>query len=549
MSLSERRRQFEAASKEDPLVTRRTKFHKLFGVSNSAKIIGRGLQLGVVNLDNVDAGVDSFAFACTMVFPPADEVYFTAYVHSDAPAMIERLNEMKRLGAVAGDDNALGNEDAEENSNRLGYAIRNNNVVVVLAADGSLHLRNQGFWDELPEDMTPFGPRISVDKINVALYPPAASARRSLLARDFIGYLGNLTDRQKIHELRVWTDAASVSPDMRRMPQNIPAADIEAAITNAGGHYPHGEVRRYHAAMNFLAHKHFVILSGLSGTGKTSLALHYARAVHGITNPEVRDPFIIVCAVRPEWTDPTGLTGFHDVLSNRYVVPRFLEAVLLATAHPDSPVFVVLDEMNLARVEYYFSDILSTIETREALQLHSNNVLEGTTGTSIRAELPLPSNLYITGTVNVDETTNAVSDKVLDRAVVIDMSSVDLNGFLNALQAREPALAPACHACKDHLLAAHNLMAAHGLGFGYRVAEEVVRYHVFAAQHLAATANDTTDDLMVQKVLIKLRGTEKQRPLLTGLATRALLGLPRSTAFIDRLIAELDDFGSFQASR
>jgi len=74
MSLSERRRQFEAASKEDPLVTRRTKFHKLFGVSNSAKIIGRGLQLGVVNLDNVDAGVDSFAFACTMVFPPADEV-------------------------------------------------------------------------------------------------------------------------------------------------------------------------------------------------------------------------------------------------------------------------------------------------------------------------------------------------------------------------------------------------------------------------------------------------------------------------------------------
>ena len=549
MSLSERRRQFEAASKEDPLVTRRTKFHKLFGVSNSAKIIGRGLQLGVVNLDNVDAGVDSFAFACTMVFPPADEVYFTAYVHSDAPAMIERLNEMKRLGAVAGDDNALGNEDAEENSNRLGYAIRNNNVVVVLAADGSLHLRNQGFWDELPEDMTPFGPRISVDKINVALYPPAASARRSLLARDFIGYLGNLTDRQKIHELRVWTDAASVSPDMRRMPQNIPAADIEAAITNAGGHYPHGEVRRYHAAMNFLAHKHFVILSGLSGTGKTSLALHYARAVHGITNPEVRDPFIIVCAVRPEWTDPTGLTGFHDVLSNRYVVPRFLEAVLLATAHPDSPVFVVLDEMNLARVEYYFSDILSTIETREALQLHSNNVLEGTTGTSIRAELPLPSNLYITGTVNVDETTNAVSDKVLDRAVVIDMSSVDLNGFLNALQAREPALAPACHACKDHLLAAHNLMAAHGLGFGYRVAEEVVRYHVFAAQHLVATANDTTDDLMVQKVLIKLRGTEKQRPLLTGLATRALLGLPRSTAFIDRLIAELDDFGSFQASR
>ena len=80
MNLSERRRQFEKASKADSLVTPHTKFHKLFGVSNSAKVIGRGLQLGVVNLDNVTPDVDGFAFACTMVFPPEDEVYFTAYV-------------------------------------------------------------------------------------------------------------------------------------------------------------------------------------------------------------------------------------------------------------------------------------------------------------------------------------------------------------------------------------------------------------------------------------------------------------------------------------
>jgi len=175
-------------------------------------------------------------------------------------------------------------------------------------------------------------------------------------------------------------------------------------------------VRRFHAPLNFLTHKHFVILSGLSGTGKTQLALRYAHAVHGLTDPKITDPFLFICAVRPEWTDPTGLTGYYDVLSNRYVVPPFLEAVLLATAHPHSPVFVVLDEMNLARVEYYFSDVLSAIETREALQLHSNSVpLEGSTGTSIRAALPLPTNLYIIGTINVDETTNPVSDKVLDR--------------------------------------------------------------------------------------------------------------------------------------
>ena len=292
-----------------------------------------------------------------------------------------------------------------------------------------------------------------------------------------------------------------------------------------------------------------MILSGLSGTGKTRLALKYARAVHGVADPTAQDPFLFVCPVRPEWTDPTGLTGYYDVLSNRYVVPPFLEAVLLATAHPASPVFVVLDEMNLARVEYYFSDVLSAIETGEALTLHSNSVpLEGTTGTSIRAALPLPPNLYITGTVNVDETTNPVSDKVLDRAVVIDMSTVDLAGFLAGLEVRQPLLAAARAACENHLLAAHGIMTAHGLGFGYRVAEEVVRYHAFAAEHLAAAADATTDDLMVQKVLVKLRGAEKQRPLLTGLA-RAFAALPKSKAFIARLTADLDEFGSFQASR
>jgi 5-methylcytosine-specific restriction enzyme B len=550
MSLSERRRQFEQESKSDPLVSRRTKFHKLFGVSNSAKVIGRGLQLGVVNLDIVAADIDGFAFACTMVFPPADEVYFTAYVRSGTSAMVARLSEMKRLGAVApaGTKDEGDGEAAEDASGRLGYAARNNNTVVVLASDGGLHLRNQGFWDELPEDLTPFGAAIPVDKIVVALYPPAASARRSLLAREFVGYLGSLTGREKVHELRIWADAGAVSPEMQRMPTTIPLEQIEAAIGALGGHYPGGEIRQYHAAMNFLSHKHFVILAGLSGTGKTQLALKYARAIHGIAG-NAPDPFLFVCPVRPEWTDPTGLTGYYDVLSNRYMVPRFLEAVLLATAHRHSPVFVVLDEMNLARVEYYFSDVLSSIETGEALQLHDHGVpLEGSTGTSIPAELSLPPNLYISGTINIDETTNPVSDKVLDRAVVIDMSAVDLAGFLEGLEAREPALKAAREACAAHLLAALKVMGAHNLGFGYRVAEEAVRYHAFAGEHLKADVSGVTDDLMVQKVLVKLRGGERQRTLLTGLA-KALDGLPRSQAFLARLVADLDEFGSFQASR
>ena len=303
------------------------------------------------------------------------------------------------------------------------------------------------------------------------------------------------------------------------MPATIALAEIEQAISKFGGFYPGGEVRRFHAGLNFLERKHFVILSGLSGTGKTLLPLMYARAVHGLPDMEAPDPFLSVCPVRPEWTDPTGLTGYYDVLSNRYIVPPFLEAVMLATAHADSPVFVVLDEMNLARVEYYFSDVLSCIETGENLQLHSNSVpLEGSTGTSIPAELALPPNLYLTGTINIDETTSTVSDKVLDRAVVIDMSDADIDSYLAALETGDPKLKDACAGTGSRLVAVQQRMAQHGLGFGYRVAEEVVRYRAFVQDHVdGALADETLDDLMVQKVLVKLRGAEKQRGLLTGL--------------------------------
>ena len=552
MSSETRQQQFEQAITAHPETLPGARIAKNFGFSNSARIIEGGLFACTNNLEaysaNLAAGktapLRQFIFLCVLTFPPQDEVYFAITVTAEA----DRVNGglLKLFHEDEGRNKQL--VDAKKKPGSI-----SNNVKFYITETGNLFFHNHDFMESLHP--APAEPPLDthcmakVDHILFSIWPPAASARRSLLAREFVGYLGNLIGREKIHELRVWTDAASVSPEMQRIPQSIPVAEIEAAIRAAGGHYPGGEIRRYHAALNFLTHKHFVILSGLSGSGKTQLAIRYARAVHGISDPRIQDPFLMVCAVRPEWTDPTGLTGYYDVLSNRYMVPPFLEAVLLATAHRASPVFVVLDEMNLARVEYYFSDVLSAIETGEALHLHSNSVpLEGSTGTSIRAELPLPNNLYVTGTVNVDETTNPVSDKVLDRAVVIDMSEVDLPGFLTGLEARNPSLAAARKACEGHLVATHGLMTDSGLGFGYRVAEEVVRYHAFAAQNLGAVPEATTDDLMVQKVLVKLRGGEKQRHLLTGLAA-ALSGLPRSQDFIARLIADLDEFGSFQASR
>lgn len=570
MNFKERKQRFLDASKIYFGTSSAVRPRELFGVSNSAKIVEGGIQLGVVNLDNVRQIDDALIFGCMIRFPPEDEVYFSVLVKKDKLNFLNRLAEMKNAGAkekknsdseseasapVNADEQVFltvqGTADGaqDDTPTLIKYSLNNNNTAVYLAGDGLLWLRNAGFWDSLNIDRTPFGPGIEPDAIAVALYPPTASARRSLLAREFIGWLGTLVGSFKIHELSVWTDAAALGPDMLRMPAAIPIADIEAAVKGLGGHYPHGEVRRFHAALNFLSHKHFVILSGISGTGKTQLALKYARAVHGLMTNTEADPLVFECPVRPEWTDPTGLTGYYDVLTNRYVVPTFLEAVMVATAHGNSPVFVILDEMNLARVEYYLSDVLSCMETGGALRLHSNNVpLEGSTGISIPAELPLPKNLFVIGTINVDETTNPVSDKVLDRASVIDMSAVDLPGFMASLEHRHPKLAAARAASEPTLAAVHRLMRQAGLGFGYRLIEEFVRYQSFDGEYLNSSPSDVTDQLLVQKVLVKLRGAERQRSLLLGLS-KECHGLPLAQAYLQKLLSDLDDYGSFQAMR
>lgn len=548
MSIEERQRQFNEKISGLGGIRPDARIAENFGFSNSARVIEGGLFACTNNLQTYSSNiavdparaVSQFVFLCVLTFPPQDEVYFAIVVSAEAGkvnnGLVKLLREVeaRNVAAVA--------------AGRTAGSI-NNNVKFYITSNGNIYFHNTDFLNRIDEAALDPDCLARVDAIQFAIWPPAVSARRSLLAREFVGYLGSLIGKERVHELAVWADASALNPEMRRLPHTLDVGAIETAVQTLGGFYPGGEVRRFHGALNFLPHKHFAILSGLSGTGKTRLALQYARAVHGITTMTAADPLLFVCPVRPEWTDPTGLTGYFDILSNRYVVPRFLEAVLVATAHSDAPVFVVLDEMNLARVEHYFSDVLSCIETGEDLQLHSSGVpIEGTTGTSIPAALPLPSNLYITGTINVDETTNPVSDKVLDRAVVIDMSKVDLVGFLQGLEARDTDLKDARAAAEPLLLGIHALLLPHGLGFGYRVAEEVVRYHAFAASKLGTKPADVTDQLMVQKVLVKLRGSDRQRDLLTGLQ-KLLAGMPLSEELLQRLTADLAEFGSFQATR
>jgi hypothetical protein len=128
------------------------------------------------------------------------------------------------------------------------------------------------------------------------------------------------------------------------------------------------------------------------------------------------------------------------------------------------------------------------------------------------------------------------------------MSSVDVQGFLQSLANRYPDLKSACVAAEPKLTRIHRLMQEYGLGFGYRLIEEFVRYYAFDAKHLQNDVDMVTDQLLVQKVLVKLRGSERQRALLDGLV-KSCDGLPRALAYVRRLQADLDEYGSFQAMR
>jgi len=545
MSFSDRQKQFRAAIEAEAGADAR--LAENFGFSNSARVIEGGLFACTNNLQNYSkkvaadaaAGSGGFVFLCVLTFPPHDEVYFAITVRTEAA----RVN----AGLVSLHDEVVAKNAGLKAAGKTEGSI-NNNVKFFLTEEGELYFDNE-FVDSLAGVALDPQRRAKVDSVEFAIWPPAVSAKRSLLAREFVGYLGRLVGRENVHERKIWTAETAVGPLMQRMPTAIDPAEIREGIASLGGIYPDALVDRFHAGLNHLAHKHFVILSGLSGTGKTLLALQYARSVHGLTDMEAPDPLLFVCPVRPEWTDPSGLTGYEDRLSGQYVVPPFLEALLVATANPASPVFVVLDEMNLARVEYYFSDILSAVESRHALQLHSSGVpMAGSTGGDVPAELRVPPNLYLVGTINVDETTSTLSDKVLDRAVVIDMSEVDFAKFFAGLVGKAPGLADSIAACDPLLTALNAQLIPHGLGFGYRLAEEFVRYHAFATEALKRPSAEVIDDQLVQKALARLRGSDAQRDMMVRLA-KTLAAQPRALALIERLQRDLEEFGAFQNSR
>lgn len=296
---------------------------------------------------------------------------------------------------------------------------------------------------------------------------------------------------------------------------------------------------RFAGALNA---KSFLILTGLSGSGKTKLAQAFARWL----SPSP-DCYRLI-PVGADWTGNENILGYPNGLDpTAYITKPALDLILHALAHENDPHFLILDEMNLSHVERYFADILSAIESEELLPLHPDGE-RSANGTSIPTHITLPKNLFIIGTVNVDETTYMFSPKVLDRANVIEfrMAADDLSAFLtnpgkpdltqldgkgagfgSAFVAAAAGPAPVPADVKDdferEMLLFFQAMQPYGAEFGYRVAHEAARFVHF----YKLLGNHSDDDnwfpsafdcVVVQKFLPKLHGSRARLgPLLKSL--------------------------------
>jgi len=257
--------------------------------------------------------------------------------------------------------------------------------------------------------------------------------------------------------------------------------------------------------------------------------------------------------VGADWTGNENILGYPDGLdASRYVGKRALQVMLNAAAQSDLPHFLILDEMNLSHVERYFADILSAIESGEPIPLYEGpeRFLDAERKQPVPGKLTLPDNLFIIGTVNVDETTYMFSPKVLDRANVIEfrMDAAELSRFLENPQkpnlndlngkgaeygpafvkaSRSPAVSvpvEAKAAFESEMMLLFHVLQEHGAEFGYRVAHEAARFLYFyrelggfaeadelrATERLGEWFDDAMDAVIVQKLLPKLHGSRSK---------------------------------------
>ena len=317
-----------------------------------------------------------------------------------------------------------------------------------------------------------------------------------------------------------------------QIPFNI--GSIVARIKSTGLIYSDDLIKRFTYA---LMSKPFVILSGLAGSGKTQLALTFAKCMCEDIKHQ-----ICTVSVGADWTNREPLLGYPNALkTDEYVKPEsgVLDLLLDARDNPNRPYFLILDEMNLSVVERYFSDFLSVMESKQPIKLWKGNEDEEDLSKYVPDEIKLPKNLYIIGTINVDETTYMFSPKVLDRANVIEfkIAQNEMESFLaNCKPLNKEAADTQCASMSQDFIQKSSIVNEINLDsatidtlkkffeklsevnaeFGYRAVNEIYCYLYNVGDELGEYG--AIDTAVLQKLLPKLHGSRKKlTPILSAL--------------------------------
>lgn len=328
---------------------------------------------------------------------------------------------------------------------------------------------------------------------------------------------------------------ADVIPTEQEMLQNT-----AKYIRSQNLYFPERVLHAFHTALKVNDISPLVVLAGISGTGKSELPRRYAEGM-GMHS--------VILAVQPRWDSPQDLFGFYNYLEERYKATELARAMVQFEQYnrgdwplpdkwnherSDRMLLVLLDEMNLARVEYYFSEFLSRLETRRGI--HLSNAEDRTKaeialemGSLTEGETPIRlfpgQNVLFSGTMNEDETTQALSDKVLDRSCVLRFGRPKQITVQENVKALAPAKNGLTYTQWESFLKSdldstereqvnewinklNDAMEQLNRPFGHRVAQAIQRYIANYPSWVHNRVNLAMADQIEQRIMPKLRGIE-----------------------------------------
>ena len=333
-----------------------------------------------------------------------------------------------------------------------------------------------------------------------------------------------------------------------------------------GLHYHEEDLYNFHTAMKTGG---LVILAGMSGTGKSKLVQVYSKAL------KLSSKQTLFIPVRPFWQDDSDVIGYVDTLNNVYRPGDcgLVNLLIEASNDTDNLYIVCFDEMNLARVEHYFSQFLSVLELEEGqrkLQLYNEEYSNRLHNYHLYPpSVPIKSNVMFVGTVNIDESTYHFSDKVLDRANVINLQLQPYEVLLTSkpekkstadLKERMSADIYASFRNKDKeigltreelkfLWNLHNAIqeANRNIGIGWRIVKQIGRYMKNLVPYSPLTRQRAFDLQIAQRVMTKIRGSEEQLANLVGVYNKDTGEVEKSQLLL--LLDEASEISDFQTVR